>query len=109
MITETLYSILNVVERKRLDSYDSEKTALLYKLILEDTGIANIQRLITQLNDKAKKELEDGDRKRKRKIAISEASRSVDNRSAAGIRDNNGRNIASAGISVGGGDVVSGA
>ena len=46
MVSETLGAVLGRRERKRLETYDTEKMALLYRIVLEDKGMANIQRLI---------------------------------------------------------------
>ena len=42
MVSETLGAVLRRKERKRLESYNTEKMALLYRIVLEDKGIANI-------------------------------------------------------------------
>ena len=65
---------MNTRERKRLEYYDVEKMGLLYKIVLEDSGYGNIQRLIIQLNEKAKRDVEEDEKKRNRRHAISEAA-----------------------------------
>lgn len=67
MVSETLGAILGRRERKRLEAYDTEKMALLYKIVLEDKGVANIQRLIIQLNEKAKRDIEEEEKRKKRR------------------------------------------
>jgi len=54
IITETLEAVIGSKERRRLEKYDQEKFGLLYKVILEDSNLPDIMRLITQLNEKAK-------------------------------------------------------
>eukprot|EP00347_Sterkiella_histriomuscorum_P021638 403333283 len=72
-LTETLMSVLSQKERRRLEHYDSEKMALLYKCVLDDNStLANIQRLITQLNERARREVEEEEKKRKRRNVGSE-------------------------------------
>ena len=84
-ITETLNCVLGLKERRRLEVYDTEKMAVLYKVLLDDNaGLAEIGLLITQLNEKARKELEEEEKRRKRKNAISDASKSYDNGSFIG-------------------------
>ena len=75
MITETLNSVLSrTKERQRLEAYDREKMQLLYKNVLEDTGLADLQHLINVLNEKARLEIEEEEKKQKRKQAtVSEA------------------------------------
>lgn len=65
---------MGVRERKRLENYETEKMGLLYKVILEDNGVPNLLKLITQLNEKAKRDVEEEEKRRKRRMAISEAS-----------------------------------
>lgn len=80
-------SILGINERRRLEAYDLEKMALLYKVVLEDSvgSVANVQRMIVQLNDRAKRGVEEEEKKkRKRNAAVSEVSVSKSH-----IQDNN--------------------
>lgn len=84
MITDTLNSISQKSERKRLENYDTEKMALLYKVILEDQGVASILRLITKLNERAKKDLEEDDKIKKRRTVMNETSLGLANDTSGG-------------------------
>ncbi|CDW87818.1 UNKNOWN [Stylonychia lemnae] len=76
-LTDTLMGVLSQKERRRLENYDSDKMPLLYKIALEDNGqITNIQKMIIQLNEKAKRETEEEEKKKKRRNIASEASKS---------------------------------
>jgi hypothetical protein len=74
MISDTISSVASRGIRKRLEGYDSEKMALLYKVVLEDKGVGSILRLITKLNERAKKELDEEEKKKKRRMAIKEST-----------------------------------
>ena len=72
MVADTLNAVLGHAERKRLENYDIEKMSVLYKAVLEDKGLANIQNLINQINENARKDLDEEEKKRKRRQAITE-------------------------------------
>ena len=52
-INETLRSVLDGKERRRLELYDSEKTAILYKNLVQDDGTGNIAELMRDLHERA--------------------------------------------------------
>ena len=55
MIGQTLYACLTGEERRHHELFDQDKISLLYRIILEDNGKeSSIERLIIQLNEKAK-------------------------------------------------------
>ena len=68
-------SVLGGRERRRLELYDNDKNSLLYQLLLIDDGTGKVQQLMRELHDKASFEIEKQDKLRKRRIAITEASR----------------------------------
>ena len=76
LINETLRSILGGKERRRLELYDNEKNSLLYQQLLCDDGGGNIAGLMRELHEKASVEIEEEDKRRKRRLAITEASQS---------------------------------
>ena len=76
LINETLRSVLGGKERRRLELYDNEKNSLLYQQLLCDDGGGNIAGLMRDLHEKASIEIEEEDKRRKRKLAITEASQS---------------------------------
>ena len=76
LINETLRSVLSGKERRRLELYDNEKNGLLYQQLLCDDGSGNVAGLMRQLHEKASIEIEEEDKRRKRRLAITEASAS---------------------------------
>lgn len=78
LINETLRSILGGKERRRLELYDNEKNAILYQQLLSDDGGGAIAGLMRDLHEKASIEIEEEDKRRKRRLAITEASNSHD-------------------------------
>ena len=76
LINETLRSVLSGKERRRLELYDNEKNGLLYQQLLCDDGGGNVAGLMRQLHEKASIEIEEEDKRRKRRLAITEASQS---------------------------------
>ena len=76
LINETLRSVLGGKERRRLELYDNEKNGLLYQQLLCDDGGGNIAGLMRELHEKASVEIEEEDKRRKRRLAITEASQS---------------------------------
>ncbi len=78
LINETLRSVLGGKERRRLELYDNEKNAILYQQLLSDDGSGNIAGLMRELHEKASIEIEEEDKRRKRRLAITEASNSQD-------------------------------
>lgn len=68
-----MFCVLSSKERRRLESYEQEKMGILYKFVLDDNGsLANINKLITQLNERAKREVEEEEKKKKRRNMTSE-------------------------------------
>ena len=78
LINETLRSVLSGKERRRLELYDNEKNGLLYQQLLCDDGTGNVAGLMRKLHEKASIEIEEEDKRRKRRLAITEASQSAD-------------------------------
>ena len=58
-INETLYSLLSGTERKRLQLYESDKSFLLYKTLLEDDGLGTIDALCRAMHEIASKQMAD--------------------------------------------------
>jgi hypothetical protein len=77
MINDTLMSTLGGRERRRLELYDSDKNALLYQQLLMDDGTGKVQELMRELHEKASAEIERQEKLRKRRMAITEASKTV--------------------------------
>lgn len=71
-------SVLGGKERRRLELYDNEKNSILYQQLLSDDGNGNIAGLMRTLHEKASIEIEEEDKRRKRRLAITEASASQD-------------------------------
>ena len=46
IVSDTLESIIGIKERHRMEKYNTEKFALMYRNILEDTGVPDIGRQI---------------------------------------------------------------
>lgn len=76
MINDTLMSTLGGRERRRLELYDSDKNSLLYQQLLMDDGTGKVQELMRELHEKASTEIEKQEKLRKRRMAITEASKS---------------------------------
>ena len=74
MINETLRSVLGGKERRRLELYDNEKNSILYQYLLVDDGKGNVSEIMRQLHEKASLEIEEEDRRKKHRLAITEAS-----------------------------------
>ena len=67
MIGETLDACLTGEERRSHELYANDKISLLYRIVLEDTGMGgDIQKLIIRLNEDAKYAIEDEERKKRR-------------------------------------------
>ena len=78
-IDDTLRSTFSGKERRRLELYDVEKHSLLYHLLLCDDGQGgNLQEAMRTLHSVAVGELEAEDRRKKKQMAITEASHSGD-------------------------------
>ena len=79
MIGDTLYACLTGEERRNHELYFNDKISLLYKLILEDSGSeCTIERLIIQLNDKAKHAIEEEEKRKRRNAQPADPSIKVD-------------------------------
>jgi hypothetical protein len=76
MINDTLMSTLGGRERRRLELYDSDKNSLLYQQLLLDDGTGKVQELMRELHEKASSEIEKQEKLKKRRMAITEASKS---------------------------------
>jgi hypothetical protein len=76
MIGDTLYACLEGSERRNHELYDSDKLSLLYRDILDDSGVGGgIQELIFRLNEKAKYKIgEEEKAKRRLQQATAEAA-----------------------------------
>ena len=74
MINETLRSVVNIKERRRLELYDNEKNALLYQNMLDDAGTGEIAKLMRLLHARAATEIEESELRRKKQQAIIEAA-----------------------------------
>lgn len=60
IIATTLRGCLTGVQRRNHEKYDQEKMQLLYKAIIDDEGRpGDIERLITKLNEEAKRSVEE--------------------------------------------------
>jgi hypothetical protein len=69
MIGSTLYACLTGEQRRNHELYDQDKLSLLYRTILSDDGKeTNIERLIVQLDEKAKNLIDEEERKARRNI-----------------------------------------
>ena len=66
-------SILDGKERRRLELYDSEKTAILYHNLVVDDGTGKIAEKMRDLHERAKCQLLAAETKLKKQIAIKEA------------------------------------
>ena len=78
LINETLRSVLGGKERRRLELYDNEKNSILYQYLLVDDGQGNVSEIMRDLHEKASLEIEEEDRRKKHRLAITEASLSKD-------------------------------
>ena len=68
MIGDTLNACLTGEPRRSHELYDSDKLSLLYRLILEDDGTGNsIQKLVFELNEKAKNKISEEEKAQRRK------------------------------------------
>ena len=52
-INDTLRSVLDGKERRRLELYDSEKAAILYKNLVADDGTGRMTELMRDLHERA--------------------------------------------------------
>lgn len=75
IINDTLMSTLGGRERRRLELYDSDKNSLLYQQLLTDDGTGKVQELMRELHERASTEIEKQEKLRKRRMAITEASK----------------------------------
>ena len=57
LIDETLRAILGGKERRRLELYDAEKNAILYKSLIADDGSGKITSMMRDLHIKAAAEI----------------------------------------------------
>ena len=78
LINETLRSVLSGKERRRLELYDNEKNSILYQYLLVDDGRGNVSEIMRELHEKASLDIEEEDRRKKHRLAITEASVSKD-------------------------------
>lgn len=76
LVNETLRAILSGKERRRLELYDADKNSLLYQGLLCDDGTGNIMGQMRELHAKASAEIVEQEKRKKRQLAISEASAS---------------------------------
>ena len=76
LINETLRSVLSGKERRRLELYDNEKNSILYQYLLVDDGRGNVSEIMRELHERASIEIEEEDRRKKHRMAITEASMS---------------------------------
>lgn len=76
-IGETLKSILGGKERRRLELYENEKNTLMYISMLNDDGSGQIAQLMRDLHLRANIEVIEADKRKKRQMAINEASQNV--------------------------------
>ena len=74
IVDETLRSTFSGKERRRLELYDAEKYALLYQFLLCDDGSGNISDQMRLLHERAVIEIELEEKRRKKQMAITEAS-----------------------------------
>jgi len=82
-IAETLNAVLTGKERRNHEVYDAEKQSLLYRSILAeaDNEVGNIRALIFELNERAKTQIDEEEKERRRQAqkeadeeAVKEAS-----------------------------------
>lgn len=76
LINETLRATLSGKERRRLELYDNDKNSLLYQALLCDDGTGNVLEQMRLLHAKASAEITEEERRKKRRLAITEASAS---------------------------------
>lgn len=62
--------MLDGKERRRLELYDSEKAAILYKNLVADDGTGRMSELMRDLHERAQNELENAENKLKKQLAI---------------------------------------
>lgn len=84
MISQTLYACLTGEERRNHELFNQDKISLLYRIILEDTGNeSNIERMIVQLNEKAKAQIDEEERKARRNAQAIGETRPVEESGAS--------------------------
>ena len=74
IVDDTLRSTFSGKERRRLELYDAEKHTLLYQFLLCDDGSGHIADKMRLLHEKAVIEIELEEKRRKKQMAITEAS-----------------------------------